>query len=492
MDFLNPSKTRANRIRLIIGYILIGIAIALVTAILVFQSYGYDLDRKTGSIIQNGLLFLAAQPEPADIYLNGKQYKSKSDARLVLPSDVYQVELRNAGYRSWKRTISLAGGSIERFVYPFLFPTTITPKTQKTYTAAPSFSTQSPDRHWVLIQEPGKTGVFDEFDANDSKKAAVTVALPEALLPTATKHNLSLVEWSTDNRHVLLKDDADTGAQFIMLDRETPASSYNVNKTFPTATALSEVALRDKHFDQLYLYNQNTHKLDLGDSKDGSVKPVLSNVLAFKSHGPDLILFATDDKAVAGKTRIMLRDTDGSYLIREVTASPRYLLDLAQYSGHWHVAVGGSADNTVFIYKDPQDTMRQPNAMLLPETALRITDPNWMEFSANTQFIALENGPRFAVYDFENQRSYKYDTRITLDTAAPHATWMDGDRLLVSAGGMMNVFDYDGINSQSLTPNQPGLLPFFDRQYKLMYTVAPHGDGGSALERTNLVVGQNN
>jgi high-affinity Fe2+/Pb2+ permease len=37
MDFLNPTKKRARKIQLIIGYILIGIAIALVTAILVFQ-----------------------------------------------------------------------------------------------------------------------------------------------------------------------------------------------------------------------------------------------------------------------------------------------------------------------------------------------------------------------------------------------------------------------------------------------------------------------
>ena len=123
MDFLDPVKKRALRNRLIAGYFLIGTAILLVTLILVFQSYGYDLDRKTGSIIQNGLLFVSSEPVPSDIYLNGKQVKSNSDARLVLPSDVYKLELKHDGYRTWQRTISLAGASIDRVVYPFLFPT---------------------------------------------------------------------------------------------------------------------------------------------------------------------------------------------------------------------------------------------------------------------------------------------------------------------------------------------------------------------------------
>lgn len=475
-----------------IGYVLIGIAIALVTAILVFQSYGYDLDRKTGSIIQNGLLFVAAQPEPANIYLNGKQYKSLSDARLVLPSDVYKLELQREGYRSWARTLSLAGGTIERIVYPFLFPTDITAQEQKTYATAPTFTTQSPSRQWIIIQQPGQTGVFDQYDANDSKKAAATLTLPAGLLTASTQHTLKTVEWSTDNRHFLVQHEYAGGREFVVIDRENVAESYNVNRTLNVNP--SEVVLRDKNFEQLYLYDQNSKKLDVANIKSKVVSPLLTNVLAFKSHGNDLILYATNDKAMVGKARIMIRDTSGSYPLREVAASDKYLLNLAEYGGSWYMAAGAVSDGAVFIYKDPLATVKDTEKLTLPETALRLPNPNWLEFSASTQFLALESGSQFAVYDFENERSFKYDLKLSLDTATPHASWMDGHRLLLSSQGKMVVVDYDGINQQTIIANQPGLLPMFDRQYKLMYTFAPrtNNDGSFAFNRTNLIVGQNN
>lgn len=493
MDFLNPQKKRSRNIKLIVGYILIAIAIALVTMILVFQSYGYDLDRKTGAIIQNGLLVVAASPEQADIYLNGKQYKSQSDAKLVLPSDVYKLELKRSGYRDWSKTISLAGGSIERFVYPFLFPVTMTAKEQKTYTSAPTLATQSPDRHWLLIQQPGQTGVFDEFDSNDSKKPAVTVAVPASLLTPAATHQLSAVEWSTDNRHVILQDDFTGGREFIVFDRETPSASYNVNKALKVAP--TEVTMRDKHFDQLYLYDAAAHGLSLGDNRDGSVKPVLNNVLAYKSHGSDLVIYATDAGATAGKTRIMIKDADGSYLLREVSVSPKYLLDMTQYSGHWYVGAGAATDNRVYVYKDPLDVIKGANPKAdVPESILRVDNPGWIDFSANAQSLAIQGGSQFSVYDAENQRTYRYDLKLPLDAASPNASWMDGDRLIVNSGGKMVVVDYDGTNMQTLTPNQPGILPFFDRQFKLLYNVGPSPTvgGNYSLNRVNLVVGQNN
>src|SRR3989344_9216209 len=121
MDLLDPNKKRAHTIRLFVGYFLVVTAIALASLILLFQSFGYDVDRKTGKVIQNGLIFLSAHPESADVYLNG-QRKDKTDLRLAVPAGQYSVELKRDGYRTWKHAVSLEGGGIERLVYPVLFP----------------------------------------------------------------------------------------------------------------------------------------------------------------------------------------------------------------------------------------------------------------------------------------------------------------------------------------------------------------------------------
>jgi hypothetical protein len=67
MDFLDPRRFRKQKIRLMVGYILIAVAIGLGTVILVYGAYGYGINTKTGDIVQNGLLFVDSKPGGADI-----------------------------------------------------------------------------------------------------------------------------------------------------------------------------------------------------------------------------------------------------------------------------------------------------------------------------------------------------------------------------------------------------------------------------------------
>src|SRR3990167_224998 len=125
MDFLDPKKRKHHTIRLFIGYGLVAIAIALVSLILIQQTYhGYDIDKRTGKIIQNGLVFINSKPVSADVYANGEK-KGNTNLRLVIPSDNYKIELKRQGYNTWSRSLYLEGGSVVQLTYPLLFPTKI-------------------------------------------------------------------------------------------------------------------------------------------------------------------------------------------------------------------------------------------------------------------------------------------------------------------------------------------------------------------------------
>src|SRR5690606_12414954 len=106
MDFLDPKKKRSHNIRLYIGYGLMAIALTIATLIVVFAAYGYGIDRKTGDVIQNGLLIVDSHPESAHIFINNED-KGTTDSRLVLPANAYTVELRRDGYLPWKLDINL-------------------------------------------------------------------------------------------------------------------------------------------------------------------------------------------------------------------------------------------------------------------------------------------------------------------------------------------------------------------------------------------------
>src|SRR5690606_26305273 len=160
MDFLDPAKRQAHVRRLFIGYFLVGVAIALASTIMVILSNGYDLDRKTGKVIQNGLIFAASGSVDSTILLNG-QAQGQTDKRLTVPAVKYNVEFRATGYVSWKKTISLIGGGIERLSYALLFPTDIDSIDAKVYDQTPGFASQSPDRRWIIVSRPGDINTFD-------------------------------------------------------------------------------------------------------------------------------------------------------------------------------------------------------------------------------------------------------------------------------------------------------------------------------------------
>lgn len=489
MDFLDPNKKRQHKLRLFTGYILIAIAIALASLILLFQSYGFDLDRHTGRVIQNGLIFAVAHPESASIYLNGKLNDNRTDARLAVPAGEYRVELKRDGYREWKRSFYLEGGGIVRLDYPLLFPQKLTPKDVQLYSTVPALITNSPDRHWIVVERPGSLTDFDVFDTSSSQAVAQTVSLPAGVLTASDKaQHIELAEWSSDNRHLLLIHHFGDAQEYILLDRESPASSININTVFSLNP--TKVTLRDKSSDKFYFFDNSAKTLQTADLKTKQVAPYLSHVLAHKTHDSQTVLYLSDDSPKTGTHAIKMWDGSKSYVLR-TTDSDDVLLDAARYNNHWYIVVAVKKEGRVQIYKDPVETLKQdPSEVLSTASVLKLENPQSITFSANARFVASQSGGRFAIFDAEEKRRYYYDIPLP-DNADAKASWMDGHRLLQVNSGNVQVFDFDGVNQQTLVPAAAGLPIAFDKDYTAMYSLGPSAvvPGKPALSRTSLKVG---
>ncbi|HSH18532.1 MAG TPA: PEGA domain-containing protein [Candidatus Saccharimonadales bacterium] len=497
MDYLDPQKQRAHAIRLMVGYVLIGLAITIATVVLLYQAYGFGLG-KDGEVVQNGLVFVSSQPDDAEVYINNQRYKDNSNARLQLNEGDYTIAVRKDGYREWQRNVSVGGGSLARYDYPLLVPTKLATAPVKNYAAAPGFTTQSPDRRWLLVQQPGALLKFDLYDVSDPERVAAratVVTLPEGIVTAAASaegHAWKLTEWSNNNRHAVLEHGYPGGMEYILVDRQEPARSLNLSKAL-SLKAGQILTLRDKEPDRYYIHDPAARTVSSGSINEAaSLAPVLSGVLAFKSYGDDMLLYATPEGAPAGQVMTMLRDGDVTYKIREIGAGAPYLLDLARYDGDWYVAVGASSDNKAYVFQNPQ-TVRKVGTIknLVPAQVLRVNAPNYLAFSSNTRFVMIENGTSFAIYDAETDKNYTYATSLPLDPGSspvPHATWMDGHRIMYVSGGKTVIFDYDNINGQTLVAASPSYLPFFDRDYRNLYTIAPPAaNGAAALTWTPLL-----
>lgn len=494
MDFLDPKKSRAATIRLLVGYFLMAVALILMTYVLLNLAGGYGVQQ--GKVIQNGLVFVSSNPSDASIYLNGKNHEERSNARLILPSGTYTMRLSKDGYRDWQRALTVEGGSVEHFDYPLLIPKQLSANAVSGYSTVPNLVTESPDRRWLLVQTAGQMTSYDIYDLRDPEKVlankkSITVPAATFSLPqTGGAQSLKLVEWSRDNDHLLMLHTVDGQAEYVMVSRSKPEESFNVSKKLQL-NATTEVNLQDKKFDRYFLHDKAAQTLSTATFNEVAPKQMLTGVIAYKSYGQDVVVYATKAGAAEGKTEVKFYQDKLSYAIREVNQDAVYLLDLTSYDGDWYVATGTPGEGHVYIYKNPVERLKRDSSLpLVPVENLKLTAPNYIEFSANSQYLMAENGQDIATYDAENERSYTYKVDKPIDAPQTHATWMDGYHLAVISGGAVTIFDYDGTNMQTLSNGLPAYLPFFDTSYRYQYSIAPAGadkaSGASSLFQTPL------
>ncbi|MES2971591.1 MAG: PEGA domain-containing protein [Patescibacteria group bacterium] len=489
MDFMDPKKKRAHRKRLFVGYGLMATLIAIGTLVLVFATYGYDIDRKTGSIIQNGLVLIDASPEPAEIVLDGKPRGTTSD-RLVLPAGQYSLELKRDGYRSWKHTINLEGSSIEQFIYPFLFPSKLVTKAIQTFDNTPSMASASPDRHWLVVHSSGLANSFSLIDLSNNKNLSTPISLPTGIATeTEGADTYEAIEWASDNTNLLLKHTFPQGSEFIVLNRDQPAASINLNKLF-ASQPFTTVNLRDKKFDQYYLHNTLDGNLFTADVRNTTPLLNVRQVISYKPYQDDVIVYVTNPSNSKSSVDVHVRQNTRDSLLRTLPLASLYLLDIAQFDGRLYLAAGSPADGKTYVYKDPfSDLNRSPARTPQPFRVLIVPGAQHVSFSNNARFIAVQNGSMFAVYDAETSRQSRFDTKLPL-SPGQKANWMDGHRLTLSSGGNINAFDFDGTNTQTLNAGHATSTAFFDKDYNAMFVLAPDPANPSktAVTRTELKV----
>lgn len=487
MDFLDPKKKRARQVRLNIGHALMVILVFVATYIMVFRAYGYDIDTKTGEVIQNGLVYIDSAPDGATIKINGKVEKSNTNTRLSLVEGAYNLEISKDGYRPWQRSFNLEGGEVLRFTYPMLLPNELNSAELQALDSV-TFATESPNRRWILLSTKNNLQsitLVDLEQRTEEKPTSSTLTFNQSLLtPAAGDHQLKLIEWSTDNRHLLVQHNWSGGQEFVMLDREKPAESYNVNRVINQNP--SQVSLFDKSFDKLFIYDAATKKLARVDIKTRSITDFANDVISYKSHGDDTVMLSQIDPVDKTKANIIIRHKDKSYSIRQIPLADNIPLDIARFDGKWYIVFGVSSEERSFVYKNPLDLTSNPDAVRAIVLRNRGA-PQQVAFSQNTRFIMSRAGQNFSVYDAEQEKRASYTINQPFDAGLP-PTWMDGHRLMAVSGGKVIVFDYDGINQHTLVSADPNLPPMFDRDYTELYTIASSSTavGKSGLFLTQL------
>lgn len=493
MEFLDPAAKKARTIRLFIGYALLAIVVALATTILVYQAQGFGYDPEKG-VTRNGLLFINAKPASATIAMDGTSLNNKTDTRLTLPEGTHTVKLSIDKYRDWSKQFTIDGGEVKYLQYPLLFPKDIPLGITRVLPVSPVLASQSPDRHWLVYQETANSGVITITDLQKPTDAPQVLTLSTTILPTenGARGTLKAIEWSDDNKHLLMSQTLPSGAvNYIQLDRENADQSTNLSFALKL-TPDQAVSLRDKKFDKFYLFSASKGEIRTATTKNNDVSdPVLTGVVAFKPHGDNLIYYVTYDGAKPTEANlVVLSDLKNKTNLKPITRdqSNKYLLDVAKFNGTWIYVAGAPSNNFVLLYRNPLSRASANTvAQAPPQVSMRISNPQFVSFSDNTRFLAVQSGKQFVVYDAEDTRIFRYEIQLAVGPEQ-QAQWMDGHRLTVNSDSRVYVFDFDGTNAQNLVTSKPGYEPYFDRDYKFMYTFVPQADGKVGFQNAQLIL----
>lgn len=466
MDFLDPKKMRSRQTRLIIGHSLMVLLVVVATYLLVYRAYGFGVDTQTGQVTQNSLVYIDSAPNGSEIRING-EYRNNTNRRLALNEGQYDLEISKEGYRSWTNSLDIQGGQVVRISYPTLFPSSLNPIEFISLDKPIDLATESPDRRWMVLSEKNDLKKFIIYDLNtrtDNLPIASEIDFQDGLMTNAPgAHTISEVEWSSDNRHLLVEHMWSAGSEFVMIDREKPAESYNLNSLLKKKP--SSVAMLDKKFDQLYVYTKNNKRLDKYDVSQDVLTNYATGVISYKPHGKDRMLLSrtTIDKMFA---EFVLIEGDQEYVMRTIPIQNNFPLEIAQFDNDWFVGISSSKEQKTYIYKNPQAQFgSSPNiedaSTIVLSSDAAIDD---LSFSSSARFIMARAGSQFTVYDAENEEQFNYKIDETL-SSNEDPKWMDGHRIIAYTKNDIVVFDFDGTNKQNLIKADTSLPVLFERDY---------------------------
>jgi hypothetical protein len=461
MDYLDPEKKRAHKTRLFIGYGLFSIAIGIATLIIVYLANGFYVDR-SGEFIQNGLVFVDSRPGDADVYLNGEKQQSKTDARLVLPSGSYAIDVKKDGYRDWSRSLILEGGSLRRLTYARMIPQELETLSTLDLRSQPIDASQSIDKNWILLSHQDSPRTVTVIDTKQTPLKAETIEVPQTVINDATESGVfKFIEWSDDAKHVLTTYTIGEQVQYILINRESPAQSQNI--TTLLSSPGDTISLNDRRSDQFFVYRSKTSLLYRASLREGvnSEPIVVTPLLAYQTFSDDWLLYVRES-GDDGLVDVRFKRGDKDIQIKQLKTSSTYLLELAKLGSAPVMAISSPVENRAIVYNDPQNYLNNnPDAKIpVATTVLRIPSIAGLTISSDSSVVLGYSGSLMASHEFDADRSYIIDLERPIDiTIEPR--WMDGQHFVYNSDGFQSVIDFDGSNNYKLVASLKTLGSFY-------------------------------
>lgn len=453
-------QTKKTLMLRILAYAVTIMLSVVTTAVLLLVAMGYRFNTR-GSVVQSGLLLVDNKPEAAQIYIDDKQVDSQSPGRFVLPAGQYKLSLGLDGYRGWQKQINMKAEYVEQVQYPLLIPNTLQ-STSLIAVAKPRMVSQSNDKKQLLYSVAGESQLH-AIELDTKQPAQTTIALSAAFVREAgTVGTIDVIEWSLNNKHVLLLQALPSGkTNIISLNLDRPEEAINITTDF------SDVAPTDVHYegnktDSVYgLHEQVLRRYDITNT--GTSK-IMDRVISYQPYGDSVLAFtrlSSDAKKLeAGVTN------QRSTAVLETFADPasRPLVAYGEYSGHSYLVVAGNTATQ--LYRDP---LKKPILKKqIPFVTLDAKQASLVKFSPNNGYVFIQSGTSMSTFDFENVRKHRFELTQLRTGSLP--TWMNDSHISFEVQNNLHaLIEFDGANQADMVTADAGTNLYYAGNQRSVY-----------------------
>lgn len=485
IDFESPRFKSALRT---LQYVFLTVFVVAGTIILVYAGQGYDINRRTGELIQNGLLLVNTSPDGSVVFIDGQAESDLTPSRFPLPAGDYDIRIEQAGYLPWQKQIPVIGSQVEWLYYPILIPEQLITENVSALSNV-EFIRQSADGSRFLVRQKGDGTVFHLFSIEgsaltDDERLTLPVDTFELRNSSGRFGSFSFEGWASDNQTVLLRHSVGRQVEYILFDIQQPSESVNVSRQF-------DLDLRDARFingqaSQLYaLVGGDLRRFDL--QSDTLSAPIIRDVSRYVLYEDQYVIYIRNDDT-DGLLLGMVRDDGQSAVIERLSGTTNdYRLEFASYDDEFHLALLDRSEDKLTLVIDPQSLIDNDQAQI-ESTQVDVADVQYISFSRNGQFISAQSGSSFYTYDFDRNRTHNFtiDVRLPADY---EVEWLNGTHLVAhDRTDRLFLFEFDGGNIRPLVNAHPDFGVFTDNAAETLYTLSPTGNSDRVfLQSTNLL-----
>lgn len=464
------SKRRQPFVRTAV-YSFMTLSVVVIVALLTLVVMGYSFDNKAGRLEQGGLLQFASIPQGATVTLDENRLGPRTNTKSTVLAGSHSVSFDRSGYRSWKKTISIAPAQIGWLSYARLIPQNIKVESLRTFQGLAG-AIASPSRNYMLLHEVADRPVFVLANIQGDTVRYDDIELPSSAYtsPSPGKtQQFSIDRWSPDEQTILVRHFYDDNKdEWLLLNRSSPEKSINISTQFSVEP--QKVVFAGKGNRTLFIQVADTIRRINLDDKTPS-RPLASRIERFGVYDEKTIYFTTqpDDKGQRS-VGYVTTDLPEPYVLATYPNDGQSLfVSIGEFFGRYYVSVlrGQQLSVTVGASLPSPSNTTSLKAFIkqdVPVGAMQLmTTPNG-------RFVVLQLPDGYAIYDLELK---KYDKTLwsTASTVQRDITWLDDYMIWSDNGGKLRFYEFDGANQQNIMDVVAGYTASLSANDKYIYAI---------------------